>query len=145
MSWGYKILVLYVLFVGLMLTMVFGSYQHSFNLVSKDYYEQELKYQDVIDGSKNYSLTQEKLELNVNENSISILWPNDTDLNLVKKVQIWLYNNAESKGDIRFGMETLSIPEVEIPLGKQQHGNYTLKIQWIMDETPYYFEKSFRL
>jgi hypothetical protein len=56
MSWGYKILIFYGLFVGMMAALVIGSYQHKVNLVSKDYYEMELKYQDVIDGSPKITL-----------------------------------------------------------------------------------------
>lgn len=145
MSWGYKILVFYIIFIGLMLTMVYGTYQHSVNLVSKDYYEQELMYQDVIDGSKNYASLVQKVDVDLYENTISILWPNDIDLNLVKNVQIWLYNEADSSGDIRFGKDSLEVPIVEIPLGEQQHGKYTLKIQWKIDDTPYYLEKSLKL
>jgi hypothetical protein len=145
MSWGYKILVFYIIFIGMMLTMVYGTYQHSVNLVSKDYYEQELMYQEVIDGSKNYATMKQRVDVNLYKNTISILWPDDIDLNLVKKVQIWLYNEADSAGDIRFGIEALDMPIIEIPLGEQQQGNYTLKIQWKKDDTPYYLEKSFRL
>ena len=145
MSWGYKILVFYIVFIGMMLTMVYGTYQHSVNLVSKDYYEQELKYQDVIDGSKNYASLQQKLEVNINENLISIQWPESIDIKKVGQVQIWLYNKADASGDIRFGFESLDKPIIEIPLGEKQQGNYTLKIQWKTDETPYYLESSFRL
>ncbi len=145
MSWGYKILVFYIIFIGMMLTMVYGTYQHSVNLVSKDYYEQELVYQDVIDGSKNYSNMSQRLDINLNENTISILWPQDIDINLVRQVQVWLYNKADASGDIRFDIETLENSKIEIPLGEKQHGNYTLKIQWKIGETPYCLEKTLRL
>ena len=52
-GWGTKITLLYLAFVVLIVTLVTKSMHQTFDLVSGDYYNQELKYQDVIDASKN--------------------------------------------------------------------------------------------
>ncbi len=53
MNFGSKITVLYLSFVGLILTLVFMCFGQKVELVSKDYYAQELKFQDKIDAINN--------------------------------------------------------------------------------------------
>ena len=45
MNWGYKILTVYIIFIAGILFLVFKSSNQNQDLVTKDYYEQELKYQ----------------------------------------------------------------------------------------------------
>ena len=51
-NWGYKILLVYGLFVIGIMFLVFKSTQQKYDLVQKDYYADELKYQNVIDASQ---------------------------------------------------------------------------------------------
>ena len=48
MSWGYKILGVYLVFVTGIVFLVIKSSNQKVDLVTKDYYEQELMYQDKI-------------------------------------------------------------------------------------------------
>jgi hypothetical protein len=50
MSWGTKIAFLYLSFATMIGVMVYKSVTQSVDLVAPNYYEQELKYQDKIDG-----------------------------------------------------------------------------------------------
>ena len=52
MNWGYKILTVYIIFIAGILLLVFKSSTQNQDLVTKDYYEQELKYQQVIDATE---------------------------------------------------------------------------------------------
>ena len=61
MNWGHKILFLYLGFVILVMVMVFMAYRQDVPLVSDDYYEKELKYQDDIDQFKNAALLAEPI------------------------------------------------------------------------------------
>ena len=49
MNWGYKILMVYILFVAGIMVMVFMSSTQNTDLVTTDYYEKELVYQQKID------------------------------------------------------------------------------------------------
>ena len=52
-SWGYIITAGYLVFVTGIVFLVYKASSQKFDLVTKDYYEQELKYQDVSDESAN--------------------------------------------------------------------------------------------
>jgi hypothetical protein len=144
MSWGYKILIGYVLFVGLMLALVFGSYQHKVNLVSKDYYEQELVYQAVIDGSKNYAAQEGRVAVELADEHLTIQLPHGSENISYKNVHIWLYNKVESGNDIRVNLPTSTDNAFELALDERHRGNFLLKVQWEENDMPFYFEKDLR-
>ena len=49
MNWGYKILLVFAVFVAGILFLVYKSSNQKMDLVTTDYYEKELKYQQKID------------------------------------------------------------------------------------------------
>jgi hypothetical protein len=53
MNFGVKITALYLGFVALILTLVFMSFGQKVELVSKDYYAQEIAFQDKINSINN--------------------------------------------------------------------------------------------
>jgi len=52
-SWGYKIVIGYLAFVLGILFLVYKANQQKFDLVTEDYYGEELKYQNIIDQKSN--------------------------------------------------------------------------------------------
>jgi hypothetical protein len=53
MNWGYKIAITFILFGALIIFMVVKSFQQNIDLVTDDYYQEELKYQQQIDKLEN--------------------------------------------------------------------------------------------
>ena len=49
MNWGFKILMLYAAFVGMIIFLVFRTAHENIDLVTEDYYQQELAFQNKID------------------------------------------------------------------------------------------------
>ena len=52
MNWGVGIAIVYILFVVGMLTLVFKSRSQKIDLVTENYYQQELAYQEEIDAKQ---------------------------------------------------------------------------------------------
>ena len=48
-SWGYKIAGAYLLFVAGIMFLVYKANNETYDLVTENYYEEELKFQNVID------------------------------------------------------------------------------------------------
>lgn len=105
MSWGIRITILYIGFVALILTLVFISAGQKVELESKDYYKQELQYQDKINGIQNandlnnpisYSVSGKTItikipdELNTSDFSgnISLVRPSDSNLDVELKINL---------------------------------------------------------
>lgn len=77
LSWGTRIAVIYLGFVALIVTLVAGAMRQSFHLVSGNYYEQELKYQEVIDAGRNQSALSAPAQLSIMDKEILIRFPEE--------------------------------------------------------------------
>lgn len=72
MSWGFRITILYLSFVALIVTLVVLCYGQKVELVSKDYYKQELQYQDRIDAINNANSATQTISHSVEGNIITL-------------------------------------------------------------------------
>jgi hypothetical protein len=138
-NWGYKITVFYLVFIAGIMFLVIQSSRQQMDLVTPDYYAQELKYQDKIDQSKRANGLTEPIRYQVSEKSILINFPKEfLGKNIIGNVQ--LYYPADEKKDILASIETnqnqfqLSVPE-------KRSGMHILKVNWEVDGLSYYFEE----
>ena len=76
-NWGYKILFVYILFVSGIMFLVFQSSKQKIDLVTEDYYEQEIKYQERIEQMKRANALSEKVRVNIGEGTIDIFFPSE--------------------------------------------------------------------
>jgi len=139
LSWGYKIMFVYIAFVGGMGFLVFKASSQKFDLVTKDYYEQELKYQQVIDQAANSSKLSAPVTIERNEGELKIIFPDEMK-NKKKLVDFYLYYAADAKKDFRkkFELNENELAQV-LPIGMK--GMYELKLSWEAEGIKYYFEK----
>lgn len=80
MNFGKGITIFIILFVSFILTLVFMTFKVDVPLVAEDYYQQELDYQNVIDGQKELNKIG-SIGFTQNEKNISIQFPfNNTDI-----------------------------------------------------------------
>ena len=139
LSWGYKIMFVYIAFVAGILFLAFKANSEKFDLVTKDYYDQELKYQQVIDQAANTSKLSAPLTIERKEGELKISFPDEMK-NKKKLVDFYLYYAADAKKDFR---KTFELNENELiqglPAGMK--GMYGLKLSWEAEGVKYYFEK----
>ena len=138
-SWGHKIAVAYLFFVAGIFFLVFKANSEKFDLVTKDYYGEELKYQQVIDQSANANALSMLVQTEVINNELIIHFPNEMkDKNI--KGDFYLYYAADAKKDFRknFTTNTLVFSQA-LPTGMT--GMYELKLSWQVDGKKYYHEK----
>jgi hypothetical protein len=139
MNWGYKIAILYIGFVLLILTLVGMSSRQKVDLVSADYYEKELKFQDRLDDLNRSNELSEPLVWSVQAGSILLNFPNE-------------FKGRKTSGSIYFfrpsdsGMDkTLVIPADtnlvrNISTNILNSGLYKMEISWESEGQKYYNE-----
>ena len=71
-SWGIKIIIVFAVFAAGIFTMVAVSMMNETDLVSENYYEQEIKYQDQIELLNNSSHLNDKIIVTQERNEIMI-------------------------------------------------------------------------
>jgi len=143
LNWGAKIAVLYIGFVILIVTLVTMSMKQDFQLVSKDYYEREIKYQDVIDAGRNQASLSSPVTFLADEEAVVITLPEEFSGKAVKgNVEFYAAANAkwDASFDLRLIGNTLAIPRMDL-----HHTSYKVKISWEAEGRKYYQETMLNL
>jgi len=138
-SWGYKILFLYLSFVAGILFLVFKASRENFDLVTKNYYEEELKYQNVIDQKSNTASLSGPVKVENTKSRIMIQFPADF-ANKPIAGEAYLYCPSDAKKDIRRTLDHKDLVFEWVLPGTPQ-GLYELKLSWTVDGKQYYKEE----
>lgn len=139
MSWGYKILSVYILFVVGIMVMVFKSSMQNTDLVTPDYYEKELKYQQTIDESARTGKLSAKVEVTTTDNEIRIQLPPEMN-ELDVKATVLLYCPSDKRKDIKKDM-AIKGATLALPINAETKGAFDLKINWQANGITYYHEQ----
>lgn len=142
-GWGTKIAVLYGGFVILIVTLVAGSMRQSFDLVSSDYYAQELKYQEVLDAGKNSSALSAPLQLNIAKDEVSIKFPAEFQGKDVNG-SIHFYSPVNEAWDKTISFNA-SNNTASVNKRVLKATSYTAKINWTCGGKSYYQETKINL
>lgn len=138
-SWGYKILFGYLVFVAGMVCLVIMASSEKFELVTKDYYEQELAYQNIIDQASNTAALSAPITVEKTATQLKISFPKELS-DQKKSGLIYLYCPADSRRDFRKSFESNENTFLqELPVAMK--GMYELKLSWQVEDIKYYFEK----
>jgi hypothetical protein len=139
MNWGYKILVVYGLFVVGIMFMVFKSSNQKMDLVTSDYYGKELKYQQVIDQSKSANDLSEQVRYEIKDNNLVVHFPKDFE---GKKItgSVELYYPADENKDLKKDF-SLQDSAFSMAIAAANKGLHELHISWQADGKAYYFEQ----
>lgn len=138
-SWGHKILFVYLGFVAGILFLVFKASQEKFDLVTPDYYEAELKFQNVIDDKQRVTELSAPPKITHSVNTVRIQLPAEF-LNKELKGELYLYRPSDASKDVKKSF-TSNKGFVEIPLEKDLSGAYELKLSWQADGKTFYNEQ----
>jgi hypothetical protein len=138
-SWGHKIAFAYLIFVGGIAFLVIKASSQKFDFVTKDYYGEELKYQQVIDESTNANKLSAPVTIEKNNGTLTVRFPQEMK-GKKKQVDFYLYYPADEKKDFR---KSLDVSESEFTqvLPASISGQYELKLSWTADTIKYYKEQ----
>ena len=141
MNWGNKLLLVFLVFAAGMIFLVYRSVSTNFELVEKDYYKQELRYQQKIDGARALNNLSGAVTFTQDEKGILLQLPAEMKEKELSG-EIWFYCAYNEKQDKRFPLQTT--PDATQLFGLQEilPGNYTVKINWVQGGQMYYSEKS---
>jgi hypothetical protein len=140
MNWGNKLVVVFILFAILMATLVYKAVNTKFELVSKDYYKDELRYQDRIDGRNNAALIG-KVAVTQDAEALTIGLPEE-----MKGVKVegeaWFYCKTDAERDRKIAL-AVDTSGKQLILKKQlaKGTTYELKLNWQAGDQKYYTEQ----
>lgn len=138
-NWGWRIVILYGGFVAMMLFLVWKTTTVKDDLVTPDYYAQELKFQEQVDKLKRTQELKEQPSWNVDGKKVAIQFPSEVIVKNVK-AEILFYNASSSKRDFTVSCIPDSTGLCRVNSDKFQYGVYEMKINWSAGGVRYYNE-----
>jgi hypothetical protein len=144
LNWGHKIILVFVAFVAMMVTLVYKSMHTEFDLVSKEYYKEELGFQKVIDARNNASKLSSQIKIRQTESQVIISLPAEMKDKIVKG-DVQFYCPTRASNDKKVGIQMDA--EGEIAFNKEQFtaAPYIVKVSWEADGVSYYGEEGIQI
>jgi hypothetical protein len=140
-NWGTKIVILYIGFVGMTLTMVLQTMGYKVDLVTPDYYEQELKFQDKIDANKNVESLHLVFHTEARNKSVMFSFPAEwKGKNVVGRVQFYRASNSDL--DLSFPVN-LHVSGIQMFASEKfKRGIYKMLCDFTFEEKKFCYEET---
>ncbi|SFB52882.1 FixH family protein [Algoriphagus aquimarinus] len=137
MDWGKGILLTIIGFVALIMTLVVISVRmDGIELVTENYYEEEIKYQDRIDQTNQASsLDKEVISYDAQNKSVLLDLPNGSE------AMLHLFRPSDSSLDQELAVSVTEIGKTSVSLLQLKSGYWRVKLSWNVDGVDYYEEK----
>jgi hypothetical protein len=142
MSWGWRIALLYIGFVVFIITLVVITFQYDVNLVAKDYYSQELKFQTQIDSNNNLQALDEKVNLKYKKADaiLELQLPPASFAEDTKGV-VQFFRPSDGKYDFQLTFDQSDGNNLKYNTKEILAGYWRIKVSWSSEGKDYYYEE----
>lgn len=135
MKWVVVAFVLFALFIG---TLVVISVRQDVSLVSKNYYQDELRHSEKMTKQVNAAELSEQPQITFEENSVKVMYPL---LSNFESGQLMIQRPSDARLDQQFEIQS-GVGDTQVfELKVWERGLYRVSLTWSMDGKEYYFEK----
>lgn len=140
MNWGKSIVLAFVLFAGVIITMVYISMQHDVNLVAVNYYEEELAYEDQLNRIRNFESLSSKPTVKRDGSQIVLSFPSEV-ANQMKNGEIHFFRPSDYKSDRKIEIKLDHQYRQVFPVSLFGNGLWKTKLNWESGDKEYFFEQ----
>ena len=140
LNWGAGLGVSFVVFAGAILAMVYISMNRDVNLVSDDYYQQELRHQNQIESAQRSNLLAEQPSVEVSATFLTLRLPRVFSADNTTGT-LTFYRPADRKRDFVVALRLDSSSTQIVQTGSLQRGLWRLKVRWSNRNQSYYHEE----
>ncbi len=132
-------MLVFCLFALLIGTLVYKSMNTKYELVTKDYYKDELKYQDRIDAEKASGKISDISVIQEND-SIKVIFPKELASSITNG-DIWFYCKTDEVKDRHINFKNIADNSFAVATATLRKANYQAKISYKTNNNSYYSEK----
>ena len=137
-NWGIKIALFYSTFVLFIIFMVYMASQQKYDLVTEDYYAQEINYQGTINSTARAEKLESSIVTSIEKNELKVEFP-QKETAISGNIQC--FRPSDEAKDFKIGFQT-ELGFHKIPLNKFTRGKYLLKITWLAEGVSFYKEQT---
>jgi hypothetical protein len=138
MNFGKWIVVAFILFAVFIGTLVTVCVKQDVNLVSKDYYKEELRYQDQIDRINNTKQLVDKPHISKVNGKLEVAFGQEV---AVQKGELKLFCPSNPKMDQDYQISVTDGNTQNFEIASLQPGMYKAKLLWTMGGKEYFLEE----
>ena len=139
MNWGKSLILAFLLFGAFIIYIAYVSMTTQVDLVSKDYYKEELEYQKVIDSKANARELKKQIAMEVKDKTIKIKLPEELR-STETSGRVRFYSVVNAQHDKNFDLSFDQNGEQLISTESFAPGNYTAKISYSNSGRDFYTE-----
>ena len=142
LNWGTGIVIAFIAFISFIMYFVINmntnkKYDH--DLVTDDYYKEELEFQDDIDKEKNAKELSQNVQWEKVSNGLKITFPETFDFNKITG-KVFLYRPSNKQFDFEIPI-SLSNHYLLIPDSRLLDGRWNIKVYWQYNGKSYLYKK----
>jgi hypothetical protein len=141
MNWGTGVVIGIIVFVVISITMTIIFMTQDVSLVSDNYYEKSLSYQEEIDKQSRTNSLDDQVKINFNGEIINILFPVEY-LNNNISGEIYFYRPSDPNLDFNMPLDLNEEGNQMILVKDFEKGFWRVKLNWTMNGNGYYNEKA---
>ncbi len=140
-NWGTGILLSIIVFMAILVSIVYVFMNQDVDLVTKDYYSKELKYQDRINKINNTTALGKDVVILFQNNIVQLAFPDSVFDNKASGT-IYFYRPSGSKKDFTVPVAVLDNNTQLVNTASLEKGLWRVKVEWGMGGKDFYTEKS---
>ncbi len=140
-NWGTGIVVFIIFFLLMNVVVIIFAFGQKVELVTPNYYEKELKYQEEIDARQKTLQLTENVEVKYQSNLLLIQLPKNFSGKELDGI-ILLYRPDDSSKDLKIDLKSDSTGAQRFDVSRLAKGYWKVKIKWSLDSVSYSDEKS---
>jgi hypothetical protein len=144
MNWGYRIAIGFTAFCLVTIGVTIYLMNQKVDIVTDNYYEKELKYQEQLDKVARTRALKESVEITNTGKELIIKFPNLPDKNQSKDL-ISLYRPSDDSKDVKIPVLTDTSRIQVVSVDRLVKGYWKVKINWTSGGSEYYYESVFNL
>ena len=142
-NWGTGIVIAFILFISFILFFVIKAStqkKYSYDLVSEEYYKDELKYQTAIDNMQNVKDLGIEIAIETIEEGIQLTFPENFKTENING-NVSLYRPSNQSLDFEIPFQLSEHTSLLIPDNKLVDGRWDIKIRWKQHDKEYLYIK----
>lgn len=142
MNWGRSIIAAFILFGAFIATLVTVCMRQDINLVTREYYKEELDYQTQINRMVHTAMLTEKPSIQVENGLIKIYY---TDFHSMERGELHLFRPSDPAMDKKVNLPKGRESVQYFSTGGMERGMYRARMKWTMNGKEFYFEQVINL
>jgi nitrogen fixation protein FixH len=139
-NWGTKLMLVFGFFMLGMIALVAMSMRQKVELVARDYYSDELRYQQVVDATQRAQALERPLTVAMQGDKLVLQLPQQAGGAAITG-EVHFYCAADGTKDKRIVLQADENGAQAIPAQLLKPGRYTAKVNWRYEGNTYYAEQ----